>query len=306
MKNTILDILNLQEQANQKSQILESHSKYNDKLLEDQNKIDKYNFYAETFGGVNTRTKESLLRDKIKSNLLSEGIYRIFSGSIRVPLYENREALERHLVSSFVNESSSNKLINEFSDKSYLLSELTRNVLEFTEIICEKAKGTDNDSIDPTDKEDFYNKIDEIEDMSYVQDSIKARVSDAINKFNIDNMQKKRDIENQLIATREKINTDMTEELKEFTLFQSKQKENVIRHKEKTIFEAMVCNVVESCYKNDKLKDIFFNEDGSNDMEKIIDHCKIMYGFLEMINTTGMKELECNYIKEQIDNLKIK
>lgn len=304
MKNPILDILKLQEQNIQNSRVLEAQQKYNDQLLENQHRMDKFNYINETFGNSFGISKETIRRNKIKKDLLSEGIYRIFSKCVKAPLYENTEFLKRHLASSFVNENNVTELLNEYHDKTYMLSELTRLVLEYTDIILEKTK--ESESVDPNDKEEFYNKIDEIEDLGYVQDSIKARVSDAINRFNIDNLQKKKDIENQLIATREKINTNMlNDSVKEYTLMESKKKENEIRHSKKSIFEAMVSNVIESCYKNESVKTKFFDENNAPDMDKIIDHTKIMYGFLEMLNTTGMKDVKSEYIKEQVDSLKI-
>ena len=307
MKNPILDVLKLQEENSNKQKILEAQQKTAEELNSKAKRMSDYEFYSGIYGNMNSGfTEETRIRQNIKKNLLTEGIYRIFSKCVRTPLYENTDFLKRHLSSTFVNESNVNKLLDEFSSKSYLLSELTRNVLEYTDVLYEKAKDCkDSNYVDPDTKEDFYKSIDAIDDMEYVQDSIKARVAAAINRFNIDNTQRKRDIENQLLSTREKINSDMTENLKEHTILKNKQKENMIRNHKKSIFEAMVNNVTNSCYKNEELKSIFFTENNSPDYDKIIDHTKIMYGFLEMLNTTGMKSLTGGYIKEQVNNLKV-
>jgi len=67
----------------------------------------------------------------------------------------------------------------------------------------------------------------------------------------------------------------------------------------------MMYNIIESCYKDNDLKEKFFEESGLPDFDKISDHCKIMYGFMEMLNTTGAQHLSPEYIKEQVDNLRI-
>jgi len=305
MKNPILDILNLQKSNTEKQQILESKNIYDQKLAEEQEQIEKYNYYKETFGHMGMQSKQSIFKANVEKELLSEGLNRIFSGCVKTLLYENSTLLKKHLVSSFVNESGVDNLMNRFSEESYLLSELTRLVIEYTDVICEKARENKDEIIDPTDKEEFYEKIDGIADVGNIQDTVKLRVADAFNQFNINNTEKKRDIENILIQSRENINANMTEEIMEYTKLQNKQKENKIRNSKKTIFESMMYNIIESCYKNNDLKEKFFEESGQPDIDKIVDHCKIMYGFMEMLNTTGAEHLSPEYIKEQVDNLRI-
>lgn len=305
MRNNLLEILDMQKRNRENEQILESKQQYDEKLSDEQKANEKWKFYQENFGTYGMQSKQSMFRSKVEKELLSEGLSKIFSKCVRTPLYENSKLLKDHLIGNFVNESGVDVLMERFSKESYLLSELTRLVIEYTEIICEKSRANNDEIVDPSDKEEFYSKIDDIDNIDYVQNTIKAKVADAINTFNINNMEKKRDIENNLIQSREKINNNMTEEIMEYTQLQTKQKENEIRHSKKTIFESMMYNVIESCYKNDELKAKFFEESGAPDMEKIADHCKIMFGFLEMVNTTGMMKLEPDYIKEQVDSLRI-
>jgi len=215
MKNPVLDILKLQKENIEKERILESKNNYDQRLSEEQQDIERYNHYKESYGFMGMQPKQSIFKSKVEKELLSEGLNRIFSKCVKSLLYENAALLKKHLVSSFVNESGVDNLMNKFSEESYLLSELTRLVVEYSEIICEKARNNKDEIIDPTDKEDFYEKIDSIADVGDVQDTVKLRVADAFNQFNINNTEKKRDIENIMIQSRENINANMTEEIME-------------------------------------------------------------------------------------------
>lgn len=304
--NTFFNMLCQKEQKSQKTILKESQEINKGKTDEELNKINRYNVYKSIYGNMPGKLNEYTQFNKdVKRDLFSEALLLVLNKSIKTPLYEKADLLKKHLVNNFVNESGINELIEENYDKSLFIGNYIHNVLEYSDIITEKAKSSCEKCVDSEDKENFYDSLN-IDDLDLVSNQIHARVASAINRFNMENMQKRREIENALEITKEKINNAETEKLKEHFQTKGKLLEQKIRHKKKSIFESMVYNVLESCYKSNELKNNFFNEDGSPDMDKITDHCKIMYGFLEMLNTLKLKNISEEYIKEQLESLKIK
>ena len=216
MINEMMALLALQEENKNKKAMLENSTSYEKDLLDKENKREKYEemMMYSPMAMQMAMEEDTKFRSELKKDLLTEAIGIIFNKAAYFPLYKPANILKEHLVSSYVNEKGATTLLNEFATKTYLLSEMTRIVNEYVEVISEKASKVKDKVIDPYDKENFYTDIANIADLDYAQAAIKTRVSMAINQFNSDNLEKKKEIENIMNVTRAKLNNNIKDSIK--------------------------------------------------------------------------------------------
>ena len=65
----------------------------------------------------------------------------------------------------------------------------------------------------------------------------------------------------------------------------------------------MTRNFSSGILKNEEIKTHYVTESGSLDMDLVVEGAKLMYGFLETINTLNLAIVDANYIKNIIDNM---
>ena len=51
-------------------------------------------------------------------------------------------------------------------------------------------------------------------------------------------------------------------------------------------------------------RDIYFNESGQIDMDLVMEATKVMYGFLETINTLQLEKVDFKYIEKVLADIK--
>ena len=160
--------------------------------------------------------------------------------------------------------------------------------------------------------------MDELENEKEVQDAvelIRNRVADAEEAFIKRNQEDKQKMDELLskishnVATVEKIandNSDKAESDKK-TLEEStrmyKQKINEMSLKSTTIFDKMTRNISESIIKDPKKVELFLNESGTPDFGLITETAKVMYAFLETLNTLQLEKVDGEYIRKAISGL---
>lgn len=283
--------------------------KLNESVINEDNqaKNDEYqNIYEQQMVNRNKAMKAAKIKQEIKKALLFECIYNVYKESISLIGKDyTHENMMKSFVNDFIEENGVEKLLLDFKMKSYMLSEFSRLVNKYTDIICEKSniENPDNFSIPPEVKANFYDELD-MEDCEQASQMIKMRVSAAIEDFLSDNMSTKAEIKEIITQSQEKINTTKNEELKEFYEIQAKRKIAEAReNKPKSIFETMVFNVAKSCVVNEDMKKVYM-KDNRLDMDKIVETCTIMYTLLETVNTCKMVNVDESYIRKVLDNLK--
>ena len=77
---------------------------------------------------------------------------------------------------------------------------------------------------------------------------------------------------------------------------------NKIRTAPKGVFHSMVSALSESVLKHEDMHNEFMTE-GHLDMDKIVDRTRIMYTFMEMLNTSRLDRVDEAFISEAITNL---
>ena len=116
------------------------------------------------------------------------------------------QKLVRQLVTNFVNEEGSAKLLNKFKSTSYVMSEMAYIIETTIQSILEKAKQDESKSfkLDKEDKEKFYTKLENI-DVDDAVTKITDRVRTQQQEFVNNNMEEKAALSAALTKTQNKV-----------------------------------------------------------------------------------------------------
>ena len=244
----------------------------------------------------------------VRSALLTEALYKVFKDSLPAEIKEESANITvmRSIVSSYVNENGYYDIMNRMRTASTTMSCIYNTITEACEAILEDVNKDDPTTftIDMDDKDEFFKQLD-YNDTSAITDAICDRVSDSIEDFVTANTKDHEDITNALKQAQEKIDSipPESEELREYYQMKTKRQINEINNSSKGIFHGMVAAMSEGVLKHKDSHDEFMNE-GHLDMNKIVDRVRIMYTFMEMLNTTRLDTINETYIEEVISGLK--
>lgn len=218
---------------------------------------------------------------------------------------EYNSRLSRQLVSNFVKEEGAHKLLTKFKGTSYLMSELAYICNKHTKAVLEKADPNDKDSlkINKKQKDDFYKDLDKAS-ADKVVDSIRIRVMGSTQEFIDSNTKDKMKIKDILTNTKEKIENSKNKKIQEGYSNLGKEKVSDIRSKKiQNVFEAMVYSMAKTSLKNEDAKKVFVENSALN-MDKLIEHCEVMYTFLTTLDTCKIIDVNESYIEEMLKDLK--
>ena len=162
--------------------------------------------------------------------------------------------------------------------------------------------------------------MDELENEKEIQaavELIRTRVADAEEAFIKRNQEDKEQIDallskiSQNVATVEKISNDDSTEaaeakktVEESTIMFKKAINKITYDKAVGIFDKMTRTISESIIADPAKVNMFLNESGQPDMRYIVEASKVMYGFLETLNTLQLESVDSPYINKIINNLK--
>ncbi|MCK9198056.1 MAG: hypothetical protein M0P49_00440 [Bacilli bacterium] len=247
----------------------------------------------------NKKTKFFDFSSSVKKSLLAESIYKLFDMGLGI--HEQSvmsNAIKINLVNSFITENGADRLLSEFKYKSLLLSEISKTVTKYHKMIIESVDVSNEDSfkIDPLIKDDFFEELD-MDNYKDVSIAIRTRVTDAVDEFIQSNIEDKQELKDAIQDAQNKILTAKTDEIKESFSQISKRKISKIRNGRKVnIFEAMVQALSKGVIQRDDLRESYTNNE-KLDMDKIVESCKIMYTFLETVQTAKMVNIDEEYIE---------
>lgn len=218
---------------------------------------------------------------------------------------EYNSRLSRQLVSNFVKEEGAHKLLTKFKGTSYLMSELAYICNKHIKAVLEKADPNDKDSlkINKKQKDDFYKDLDKAS-ADKVVDSIRSRVMGSTQEFIDSNTKDKMKIKDILTNTKEKIENSKNKKIQEGYSNLGKEKVSDIRSKKiQNVFEAMVYSMAKTSLKNEDAKKVFVENSALN-MDKLVEHCEVMYTFLTTLDTCKIIDVNESYIEEMLKDLK--
>ena len=302
-------ILNLIAETEAKYEKANSSNTYTRQELEYQTAVTEAanDVYLKRNKEKETAVKYTSFIEETRKSLLFECIYRLFDactdnlGSDTT----RRDSIKTNIVTNFINENGSENLINSFRTKSELLSEFYQLIDKYSKIIVEKANKEDEDTFrieDPT-KDNFYEDLDAVNADEAIF-TIRNRVMMAMDEFKDQNTEDKLQIKSILQDANERIKAAQTDELREaYSIAAKRKKDEIIYNRRRGIFETMVYNVSKSSINNDDMKDLYINESGSLNMESIVEDTKLLYTFLEVVNTTKMVKVDEAYISNCVANI---
>jgi hypothetical protein len=282
-------------------------------------------------GYINEQVKDSKNRSEflqnVKEAFLSECIMKLYRESTAAPMTRRDRNIARNLVNRFVHENGAGNLVNDFSTRSMLLSEMARITMKYYNKVLEdctsltSCEGKYVDASKPgeakeyklstTIKDDFYNELDDL-DCDDASKLIKDRVADAIQQFVDSNSYAKMEYEDIINQAKEKIASIDTSDdsdpghadtLAEEYSMMAKRKINEMKlSRPKNVFNIMVEALTRKVLTDDSYKAQYMNE-STVDMESIVDSTTLIYTMLEMVNTTRMVNVNEAFINEYLKGL---
>ena len=180
----------------------------------------------------------------------------------------------------------------------------------------DEDSGSKDASVNDTDEKGnssskIYDELENEEDVQKAVELIKTRVADAEEAFikrNSEDKEKMDDLLNKIsdnVKTVEKIadNDSTKSKIAKENVQMAHREISKLHDKPQSIFEAMIRNLSSSVIKDNESKEKFINENGSLDMSSIIETAKVMYGFLETLNTLQLEKVDGEYIKNALSQI---
>lgn len=211
---------------------------------------------------------------------------------------EKFSVLKESLVKNFIKEEGADNLIRRFKYTSVTLAECALLIETTHKKITDKVNYKDNEfTIDNNLKNDFFDTLNN-QNFESITSKIRERVNDAVEDFVVQNTNERLEIKDILQKTQDNINKATSEGVKESYNINAKRKINMIQQRPRNIFGEMVYNNAKDIAKDPELHKIYMDESGHLNMDKIVESCKVMYTFLECLNTTKMVEMNPEKVKE--------
>lgn len=230
------------------------------------------------------------------------------------------QKLVRQLVTNFVNEEGSAKLLNKFKSTSYAMSEMAYIIETTIQSILEKAKQDESKSfkLDKEDKEKFYAKLEKV-DVDDAVTKITDRVRTQQQEFVNNNMEEKAALSAALTKTQnkvednkaklaEKANSEKAKEsavkVEESYIAMGKRRATDIRNsRTKNIFECMVYNLSKAAMINESAGQAFIDNSRLN-MDKIVEHCETLCTFITALDSLKIINVNEAYIEKMLADMK--
>ena len=230
------------------------------------------------------------------------------------------QKLVRQLVTNFVNEEGSAKLLNKFKSTSYVMSEMAYIIETTIQSILEKAKQDESKSfkLDKEDKEKFYTKLEKV-DVDDAVTKITDRVRTQQQEFVNNNMEEKAALSAALTKTQnkvednkaklaEKANSEKAKEsavkVEESYIAIGKRRATDIRNsRTKNIFECMVYNLSKAAMINESAGQAFIDNSRLN-MDKIVEHCETLCTFITALDSLKIINVDEAYVEKMLADIK--
>lgn len=175
--------------------------------------------------------------------------------------------------------------------------------------------GIDQDTtIDGTTSNDgkIFDELNKEEDVQKAVEIIRNRIADAEETFIKNNAEDKKKIEELLdkisnnVKTVEDLNDKDDAKAKvaeESVRMYKRHIESIKENRPLTVFEKMSRNLSKSIIVDESVRENYITESGTLDVDLIVESSKVMYGFLETVNTLQLEKVDCNYIKKVLDSM---
>lgn len=188
-------------------------------------------------------------------------------------------------------------------------SDTAEDIVDDLEEVPEEDITVDGDT---ESKGKIFDELEKEEDVKKAVELIHQRVADAEETFIKRNAEDKKQIDELIgrisdnVKTVEDINdeADGKSKVAQEAARLNKQKINQItENRPLTIMEKMTRNLHSNITKDDVIREQYLTEDGNVDTGLIVEAAKVMYGFLETINTLKLEKVDARYIENLLSNM---
>lgn len=261
-------------------------------------------------------------KKKLTDAYVTEGLVAIVDNCLNPVLVREQyhQKLVRQLVTNFVNEEGSMKLLKKFRSTSYIMSEMAYVIETTVESILERADKDNPESFKPDkkDKDKFYDKLSKIE-VGDAVDKITDRVQDQAAEFMNTNMSEKAELAASLSKTQkkvednkqklaEKVNSKKEQEkaakIEEGYIALGKRRATDIRNsKTKNVLEQMVYTLSKAAIVNESAGKVFVDNSRLN-MDKIVEHCETICTFVTALDSLKIINVDEAYIEKMLKDMK--
>lgn len=315
---------------------------YPDKDVDLNHDFDVYDtYYTKKDKAVVDKDILNNFSEQVRTDLLTKCLYDGMLKKVLKEQYANKheKALAKNLVKNFIKEHGTINLINSFKNKSIYLNEWYEDIVAYHDAIMEQATavavsiGIPEKNIfeieDKTIKDFIIDTKDTIpHDITKI---ITNRVEDAVSDFVDSNKKQKEELRKVYEKAKQKLDTidDMdntinsndplmqdfngdpnTELDPKYNVQQEavrmiRSKQRSFREQAKNVFSIMTDNTLEVIHRNQIIKEAYTT--GLNnriDFQKLVNDTKVMYSFMECVNTLGIVDLDENEIASILNQMK--
>lgn len=261
-------------------------------------------------------------KKKLTDAYVTEGLVAIVDNCLNPVLVREQyhQKLVRQLVTNFVNEEGSMKLLKKFRGTSYIMSEMAYVIETTVESILERADKDNPESFKPDkkDKDKFYDKLSKIE-VGDAVDKITDRVQDQTAEFMNTNMSEKAELAASLSKTQQKVENNKQKlvdkvnskkeqekaaKIEEGYIALGKRRATDIRNsKTKNVLEQMVYTLSKAAIVNESAGKVFVDNSRLN-MDKIVEHCETICTFVTALDSLKIINVDEAYIEKMLKDMK--
>ena len=261
-------------------------------------------------------------KKKLTDAYVTEGLVAIVDNCLNPVLVRQQyhQKLVRQLVTNFVNEEGSMKLLKKFRGTSYIMSEMAYVIETTVESILERADKDNPESFKPDkkDKDKFYDKLSKIE-VGDAVDKITDRVQDQTAEFMNTNMSEKAELAASLSKTQQKVEnnkqklTDKVNSKKEqekaakieegYIALGKRRATDIRNSKTKNVLEQMVYTLSKAAIVNESAGKVFVDNSRLN-MDKIVEHCETICTFVTALDSLKIINVDEAYIEKMLKDMK--
>lgn len=253
------------------------------------------------------RARYQSFSQTVRTALVTEALYKIFSESVDPEVREDNvsSSIMRAMVSQYVTENGYDDILNRMKTASVTTSCIYKTIIETTDKILEGVDKSDPNTftITPEMRDEFFKQLN-YSDSEAISDAIRQRVADAMDDFVTANTKDHEDITAALQQAQEKIGgvPEEDDELRECYSMAAKRAAAEVRNRPKGVLHSMVTAMCESVMKHKEMQDEFMHE-GHLDVDKIVSRTRLMYTFMEMLNTSRIDNVDKAFIEGVISDL---
>lgn len=286
------------------------------------NQVDTQSIYDKLYSEDTETTRYNDFRQSVTESYIVEALTILVDNCLEnhLVMQECHQKLVRQLVSNFVKEEGASSLLRKMKFTSNMMSEIAYVCEKAIQNTISAANKTGNLKLDKPIKDTFYDDLKDISSVDATVREITNRVRESTSEFIQQNMEEKAKLSDALAKTNAKVdeekakieNTpDASEETKEQSqkmqeAYINQGKREVIDIREsrvKNVFECMVYNLSKGAMINESAKDAFM-VNSRLDMDKIVEHCEVLYTFLTCMDSCKLINVDEAFITDMLNSLK--